>query len=44
MDEEEGKGHVKITIDVEINDDMMEVLEESLQEVPKKVAEKLKKE
>ena len=41
MADEEKKGHLKVTIDVEINEDLMKVMEESIQEVPKKVAEKM---
>ena len=44
MAEGEKKGHIKVTVDVEINEDMMEVMEKSITEVPKEVAERLSKE
>lgn len=43
MAEEERKGHLKVTIDVEINEDLMEVMEENIQEIPKKVKGRLEK-
>ncbi len=43
MAEEEKEGRLKITIDIEINEDMMEVMEKSITEVPKEVAERLSK-
>jgi len=44
MPEEEKEGHLKVTLDVEINEDMMEVMEKSITEVPKEVAERIAKE
>lgn len=43
MTEEERKGHLKVTIDVEINEDLIEVMEEAMQEFPKKVKGRLEK-
>ena len=43
MADEERKGHLKVTIDVEINEDLMDVMEKSMTEVPKQVAEKIAK-
>lgn len=37
------KGELKVTIDIEINEDMMEVMEKTITEVPKEVAERMSK-
>ena len=34
MDEEERKGHAKVTIDVEINDALMDLMQESMTKLP----------
>lgn len=34
MNEEERKGHVKVTIDVEINDSLMDLMQESMTKMP----------
>lgn len=35
MNDEERMGHTKITIDIEINDKLMEILQESMTNIPK---------
>lgn len=34
MEEEERKGHAKITIDIEINEPLMDVMQESMTKMP----------
>lgn len=34
MDEEERKGHAKVSVEVEINEPLMDIMEESLTKVP----------
>lgn len=35
MSEEEREGHAKITIDIEINDSLMDLIQESMTKMPK---------
>ena len=37
---EEKKGHAKITIDIEINEALMEVIKESIAKIPKTIGRK----
>ncbi len=43
MADEEKRGELKVTVDIEVNEDMMKVMEKTLTEVPKEVAERVSK-
>lgn len=44
MAEEEKKGHLKVTIDVEINEALMDVMEESISKMPQTMMKRFRKE
>ncbi len=43
MAEEEKKGHLKVTIDIEINEALMDVMEESIAKVPERMMKRFQK-
>ncbi|MFP4006283.1 MAG: hypothetical protein ACLFUR_06205 [Candidatus Hadarchaeia archaeon] len=42
MEEDERKGQLKVTIDLEVNEDMLNILEKTIEEVPEKISKNLK--
>jgi hypothetical protein len=43
MAEEERKGHLKVTVDVELNEALMDVMEESIAKMPERMVKRFQK-